>query len=308
MKKNLIQLALMTVLSYSAWAQQPDKALARVRYTFTHVRDTTQRDKPYTENMLLITGQNASVYTSYDKINRSAALRQQIQEQISNQAGSATNIRVQNRETRPVSQIDYFRFSNEGKLIIKERIFNNYLIEEPIPRINWKISKDTASFSGLLCQKATARFKGRDWTVWFAPELPFSSGPWKLNGLPGLIVEAYDAAKEVSFKFAGLEKVAPSSGAAESQNTGTGTAVKLVGIDTEEYLGNEIKLPANAIRSTRSELDKLKTAYEKDPEGFLSAQMAAQGMKGNFKISRSLPDGVKPVKPAVNNPIELSEK
>ena len=34
---------------------------------------------------------------------------------------------------------------------------------------------------------------GRQWTVWYAPGIPIGIGPWKLNGLPGLIVRADDA-------------------------------------------------------------------------------------------------------------------
>jgi GLPGLI family protein len=68
------------------------------------------------------------------------------------------------------------------------------------PLIDWKISSDTATFGGLHCQKATGHFKGRDYTAWFCPDLPVHTGPWKLNGLPGVIVDAHDAKNEVVFQ------------------------------------------------------------------------------------------------------------
>lgn len=37
--------------------------------------------------------------------------------------------------------------------------------------------------------------------------MPFQAGPWKLNRLPGLIVEAYDENKQIYFQFAGIENV-----------------------------------------------------------------------------------------------------
>lgn len=317
--KRILPFCLATVLALSVKAQNPDKALARVRYTFTHIQDTTQRDKPRVENMLLVTGKNASVYTSYDKLNQSQNIQKQIQEQIKNQTGNGNmKIEVKSESKIPLTQVDYFFFANEHKMITKERIFNNYLVEETAPQIDWKILKDTMSFSGIPCQKATTRFKGRNWIAWFATEIPFQSGPWKLNGLPGLIVAAYDEKKEVKFDFAGLENVKDDGGQTSagddlkiaSPNGGVGV-VKMVGMDmSTTYLGPEIKLPVDAIKTTRKELDKLREARDKDPQGFMQAQMAASGIQGSFKTNNTpRPAGNAAVtKPEVNNPIEIPEK
>ena len=316
--KLILTTCLATVFMFSAKAQEPDKALARVRYTFTHVSDTTARDKPKIENMLLVTGKNASVYTSYDKLNQVLNMQKQIQEQIKNQTGNGNmKIEVKSEMKAPLTQEDYFFFANEHKMITKERLFNNYLVEEPAAVIDWKILKDTMSFSGIACQKATAKFKGRNWTAWFATEIPFQSGPWKLNGLPGLIVAAYDEKKEVKFEFAGLENVKDEHTSGNSDgdvkitapNGGVG-AVKIVGMDVStSYLGSEIKLPADAIKTTRKELDKLKAARDKDPQGFMQAQMAASGMQGSFRTNQApRPAGGTVNKAAVNNPIEIQDK
>jgi len=319
--KTIIITCCAAMLSITVYAQKPDKALARARYTFTHIQDTTQKDKPRTENMLLVTGNNASVFTSYDKINQSMNLQKQMQEQMKNQAGSGNfTINIKSESKGPITQSDYFYFAAEHKLITKERLVNNYLIEEAAPTIDWKILKDTTSFSGIHCQKATTHFKGRNWIAWFATEIPFQSGPWKLNGLPGLIVEAYDEKKEVKFEFAGLENVKDEA-AKETENgdpkltmpNGTVGTIKMVGIDIgNPYFGPEIKLPADAIKTSKKELDKLKEARDKDPQGFMQAQMAANGIKGSFNSSTaSRPTGSGSTslsKAVINNPIELPEK
>ncbi|KQS32245.1 GLPGLI family protein [Pedobacter sp. Leaf194] len=317
--KHIITIGCTALLSISVYAQKPDKALARVRYTLTHIQDTTQKDKPSTENMLLVSGNNASVFTSYDKINQSMNLQKQMQEQMKNQAGSGNfTINIKSESKGPITQADYFYFAAEHKLVTKERLVNNYLIEEAAPIIDWKILKDTTSFSGIRCQKATTHFKGRNWIAWFATEIPFQSGPWKLNGLPGLIVEAYDERKEVKFEFAGLENVKEET-AKEAENddskllmpNGSVGTVKIVGLDTgNPYLGPEIKLPADAIKTTKKELDRLKEARDKDPQGFMQAQMAANGIQGSFKSSTaSRPAGSNSIsKPVINNPIELPER
>jgi GLPGLI family protein len=57
---------------------------------------------------------------------------------------------------------------------------------------DWKIYEDTMVILGYLCQKATCRFRGRNYTAWFSMDIPIQNGPWKFGGLPGLILKAYD--------------------------------------------------------------------------------------------------------------------
>lgn len=80
----------------------------------------------------------------------------------------------------------------------------SYLIRESIPSIKWQILKTTKSIQGILVQKARAQFRGRQYTAWFAPDIPIANGPWKLGGLPGLILEAYDDERLVVFLFRSL--------------------------------------------------------------------------------------------------------
>lgn len=311
--KKLLSILTSIAFTTQAFAQQTDKALARVKYTFTHVIDTTKKDQPTVENMLLVVGKNASVYTSFDKLTASLNMQKQLQEQVKNQAGGGSmTLTLKSEKKGPVTETDYFYFAKEQKVFTKERVYNNYLIEEEAPEINWKITKDTTSFSDIACQKATTNFRGREWVAWFAPSIPFQSGPWKLNGLPGLIISAHDVKNEVKFDFNGLENVVASTNAKaeESGLTVNGISMNLgfAGVEgSSPYLGAEITLPKNAIKTTKKELDKLKAAKEKDPKGFMQAQMAANGLQGTFNASTTAPT-VNPNKAKLNNPIELAEQ
>jgi GLPGLI family protein len=62
---------------------------------------------------------------------------------------------------------------------------------EPLDEQTWDIVADSIStVLGYECLMAKSDYHGRHWTAWFAPELPLSFGPWKLHGLPGLILKA----------------------------------------------------------------------------------------------------------------------
>lgn len=71
---------------------------------------------------------------------------------------------------------------------------------------NWTIASDTATLCGYLCQKAMATYGGREYEAWFTPSIPISDGPWKLCGLPGLVLTAHDTDSCFVFQAIGLER------------------------------------------------------------------------------------------------------
>ncbi|HJV20852.1 MAG TPA: GLPGLI family protein [Sediminibacterium sp.] len=75
------------------------------------------------------------------------------------------------------------------------------LVKEEVPRQAWVLEEEQKIIGRFSCKKAVAFFRGRRYIAWYCPDLPYSFGPWKLNGLPGLIVETRDEEGEVSFSL-----------------------------------------------------------------------------------------------------------
>lgn len=258
MKQFILFSAVLLAAACRAGAQQPDGAQVVVHYHFIHLRDTNNPTHPFTQDMVLLAGKRASVYKprpAKDGGNMAPGL------------------------PRPKFGTEYYLFPAEKKMIRIEGLFNAYRVDETLSTISWKVTGDTATKGGLKCQKATTHFKGRDYTAWFCPGLALHAGPWKLYGLPGLIVEAYDAKKEVQFLFAGMDKA------------------------TNADL---ISLPKDAIKTTDTEFVRFKELSQKNPEAFSKAlTMQNGGVPGGKGPQIDMKPAPAPV---INNPIELTEK
>lgn len=99
----------------------------------------------------------------------------------------------------------FFNFPDKGKITVYNRFYNMvYEYSEPVPVMEWKMSPETDTFLGYECHMAEARFRGRTWQVWFTCDIPMPYGPWKLGGLPGLILKAKDTDGLFVFEMSGI--------------------------------------------------------------------------------------------------------
>lgn len=71
---------------------------------------------------------------------------------------------------------------------------------EDFPNLNWMMNEDsTNTILGYKCHCASIDFRGRTWIAWYTEDIPISQGPWKLFGLPGLILKAYTTDGFITF-------------------------------------------------------------------------------------------------------------
>ena len=71
--------------------------------------------------------------------------------------------------------------------------------KEKRKQIDWKLTNESKKIGIFKCFKAIGTFRGRDYTAWYTNEIPLPYGPWKLQGLPGLILEAYNSNEEIYY-------------------------------------------------------------------------------------------------------------
>lgn len=93
----------------------------------------------------------------------------------------------------------------------KKTVYDDFLdvfvwYDETFDEMTWDISPDsTQIILDYECVMAESDYHGRHWTAWFAPEIPIQDGPWKLAGLPGLILKATENRGIHSFIATGIE-------------------------------------------------------------------------------------------------------
>lgn len=101
----------------------------------------------------------------------------------------------------------YKHIPSEGKLTFTTYHVDWFKYSEPIPALQWKIEGNDSVIAGYHCQAATTSLRGRQWRAWFTLDIPVSDGPWKLCGLPGLILRATDEQGYFDFDCTGIASI-----------------------------------------------------------------------------------------------------
>lgn len=167
----------------------------RFVYQVTMKPDVSDKTAVVTEQAYLDITADKSYFYAENRIKRDSIMRQNMQNRTERMGGN----REQMEALR--SNINYTieKDSKEQKTWYKERIARDGYAYAEERAMKWKISPETTKIGEYKVQKAETEFGGRKWTAWFTTDLPYQDGPYKFNGLPGLIVKAEDAEGDYSF-------------------------------------------------------------------------------------------------------------
>lgn len=97
---------------------------------------------------------------------------------------------------------------SDGLMLVKEYGIDGlpFIISDSLYPMQWEITGEEKKFGEYPCVKAKCRFRGREYIAWFVPDLPLPYGPWKMGGLPGLIVDLQDAEANLVVKLSSISK------------------------------------------------------------------------------------------------------
>jgi len=210
MRKLIILIVL--VISFCSYAQKPlfnypikklDHARFIANYTLQFKEDTLNPDQKRKEDFLLFLGEEISLfigknlYSSEIEI-RGITSRAEFQQWADNHIASKNFSRFLYRfhKNYPTGKITCYEHISAGP----------FLYEEEMNLFNWELTNITDTIAGNNVQKATTYFGGRSWVAWFSPDIPYNDGPYKFNGLPGLILKIYDTRLHYVFEIKNIVK------------------------------------------------------------------------------------------------------
>ncbi len=169
-------------------------------YDYSCCIDTTNQleDNFTSDQMLLqISAEGISKFSSYKNLTVDSLLMVLTSEQIGEAA--------QNGKLSTGDYMTIFKNYPEGKITHTEKICTDWLsYEEDMPNLEWELTDSVVNVLGYECRGATCSFRGRKWTAFYSEDIPVMEGPWKLHGLPGLIMKASDDEGDYTFECIGI--------------------------------------------------------------------------------------------------------
>ena len=274
MKKILLLFVLLGTL---AIAQNK-----RFIYEYKFIPDSTNIADVKTEMMFLDTSKDGSKYYSYTVFNSDSAMKVDLEKQLA----TTGSINVRSDMRKGDVRYSVTKTYPDYKTNIHRRLsMDAYSISED-RKINWNIASEKQKIGEWNAQKAEADFAGRHWIAWFSIDIPIQDGPYKFQGLPGLIVKIEDKTGSHKMELKGIRNIKGN-------------------LDINVFEAKEI-----AINS--KQFQKVMKEYENDPtKGIKQMQMGGAtivmtGKDGNTsKISKEQEDRLKAQIKIDNNRIEL---
>ena len=187
--------------------EKADTMEMRILYGFEYVIDTLS-GKCLHEPYMLEIGGKLTHYYSYNAYIRDSVQSEVYASEKSKGMNAFTDITSSViPEDQTATYYEIFRCIPSSSRYVLLRVQNtDYCYSEKAEQTEWRLSDRTDTVCGYRCQVAEGQLNGRQWTVSFSTDIPYPYGPWKLEGLPGLILKAEDSEGLLRWEAVGLEK------------------------------------------------------------------------------------------------------
>lgn len=231
---------------------QDNIAKLEVKYTMTHAIDSLNKKNVQYIDMTLLCNETKSVY--FDRNDQ--VFNDFLIAQSKNKVGNKITLGALPPYPKARGKV----FKNENMITAILPIGQDlYSFEEP--KLNWVLLPDKKMITGMECFSAKViTDTGHTFTAWYTEKYPFSEGPFRFKGLPGLILEIYNQNHTIHIVATEIKK--------STEMLPTGTLSNIIYLkDKEKFLrGRKIYLENPNMNTFKSDIiisDNLGTDYTK---------------------------------------------
>lgn len=204
-EKQPFLLLFLFLLSCAAADAQTVIDSVRLKVHYLTESRTVQEFKSFPGEKVLEVGYHSSKFYSYYN-ERRAAISDSMTVLGASLAQILSEIDRQLIGFKDADEYKVFKnYPKMGMLTGTRQIGKDFKYTEPMVQPEWQLQKGDTLILDYPCKKASTTFRGKTWKVWYTPDIPVQEGPWKLYGLPGLILYAADAEGHYTFKCVGVE-------------------------------------------------------------------------------------------------------
>ena len=180
-----------------------DSANIQITYSLVFVPDSSKMNETLNDRKVLLIGNSVQHFYSY--------YSRFVDSIVTAQSKKGGNERLPDFPDKVCAEW-YNIYNNypEGKQTVVEHIttLQMHVYKEDLADFpKWNITTETLTILNYFCYKAVCYYHGRIWEAWFTMDIPINAGPWKLRGLPGLILKANDSRQHYVFECIGIEKL-----------------------------------------------------------------------------------------------------
>ena len=208
---KLIQLffiiQILPIQTFAQFFDYPSKVLdsanLRVTYTLAWRQDTNNLEQVRHEDMILLVGKKISLFMSKNFYQFFLIGRKEEQEGRLNEFLTGTEIR--NFKTRFTYKI--YKNYPTGRITYVDKVMPTFLqYDEDINLFKWQLANQVDTIGDYVVHCAYTDYGGRHWVAWYTTDIPINDGPYKFQGLPGLIIRLYDDQKHYMFNLIKMER------------------------------------------------------------------------------------------------------
>lgn len=185
MKFKFFITSILILLFSENFIAQSNIANMEVIYKMKYIPDSLNRDKIiYVDNLVLLFNNHTSIYYSQE----AKTYYDFLQKGVSSMQNGTISLGT--LPPYPKSKASVYK---KGEIISAVLPVGRYFYSFKEPKLEWILLNKKSFINGINCSLAkTITDTGDTFYAWYSMDYPFSEGPFRFKGLPGLILKIFN--------------------------------------------------------------------------------------------------------------------